>query len=223
MEKVNKMENKMSISIPFSGFYESVHSGLIDHEIEQLFADRDTGEEGVIPEAFYLTDYCTKATFEAYAKDYLENFRTWLYLEINLDISLEFEKLYRPRFYNYQTDRIFAFISLEDARKLEVLANPLTLKAVIERRHTSRSGFISFYSNDLATWKSKNLAEYDCNELETVLIAAIETAGNDNIEVLLDDHALMEPSTCNGVISSIVWDNMGKGAREIVDAQEKGE
>lgn len=214
---------KKSICVPFSGFYESTHDSFIDDEINSLFADPETGEPESIPDEFYFTDYCPQATRIAYAKNYLENFQAWLKSEFEIDISLEFEELVSPREYNFTTDRIFALISLDDCKKLYELALPLTLKDVIERRHTSYDGFHSFYSNDYQEWKEKPLESYDHNELETVLIAAIETAGNDELDNLLDDYDLMEPSRCNGAISNIVWDNMPEKARAIVRAFEEEE
>lgn len=208
---------KKSICIPFSGFYESAHDGLIDNEIEWLFSDRETGAPLEIPDEFYFTNYCPQETWIAYAREYLENFTAWLKSEFEIDINLEFEELISPREYNFTTDRIFARISLDDCKKLYELAAPLTLKNVIERRHSSRDGFYSFYSNDYDEWKEKPLESYDHNELETVLIATIETIGNDELDNLLDDWNIMESSLCNDVISDIVWDNMPENARAIVN------
>jgi hypothetical protein len=88
-----------------------------------------------------------------------------------------------PRFYNFETDRVFANISEHAARKLfaysRKLDNHATLAKVIRARFTSRDGFHSFYSNSLAEWLEKPLDEWDHNELGTLLIVACESMGDD--------------------------------------------
>lgn len=205
-----------SIVIPFSGFYESIHDSFIDHAIEQLFTDHETGEELEIPESFYQTSYCTRATFESYAREYLSAFQHYLKHELEIDISLTFESLESPREYNFSTDRIFAKISLDDIQKLMDCTNQGTLKQVIDKRHTSRSGFHSFYTTDLEEWLEKPLEQWDHNELQTLLIAAMDCMGADSDEGL-DECAIMESSLCNGVIDDIVFSNMSPESQAIVN------
>jgi hypothetical protein len=212
---------KLLICIPFTGFYESVHNSFIDDSINDLFSDKETGNPLDIPDAFYMTNYCPQETRIEYAREYVKAFQEWLETELELKIGLEFESLSSPKYYNFETDRIFARIDIQDAQTLYDHANGLTLKDVIERRHTSRSGFISFYPNDIAQWGGKNITAYDHNELETILIAAIETIGNDSIDELLSDYDLMEYARCNGVIDDIVWSNMPDNAKAIVNEFEE--
>lgn len=97
-------------------------------------------------------------------------------------LSLKFEAMTSPREYNFETDRLFADMPLKVARELlrrSKAAGHKTLAAVIARRFTSRSGFISSYDNDIADWLAKPLRDWDHNELGTLLIAAMESAGAD--------------------------------------------
>lgn len=89
-------------------------------------------------------------------------------------IGLQFESMDSPREYNFTTDRIFCHIPLKTVRalfKISKAENHERLKAAIYERHTSRSGFISFYGNDLESWLKKPLQEWDHNEIATLLNA----------------------------------------------------
>lgn len=98
-------------------------------------------------------------------------------------LRLAFEEMTSPREYNFATDRIFALVPLSVMRDLfrrSRAEGHATLAAVIARRFTSRSGFISHYPNDLDAWTAKPLAEWDYNELGTLLIAALEMVEADS-------------------------------------------
>lgn len=97
-------------------------------------------------------------------------------------IGMTFESMDSPREYNFATDRVYGNIPALTMRRLFKRSRDddhATLAEVIRERFTSRSGFISGYSNDLETWLAKPLAEWDHNELGTLLIAAMILAGAD--------------------------------------------
>ena len=151
---------------------------------------------------FDCTDYY--AAYEAVAKEYVSTFDaiagdiiglsvpdvreswdwqtdgTYTTTDVPYDrasVSLEFESMTSPRFYNFETDRIFAFIPAETVEKLFTISaedNHETLARVLMERFTDRSGFHSFYSNELSTWLEKPLRDWDHNELGSLLIAAIQ-------------------------------------------------
>ncbi len=205
-------QEKRLIVIPFSGFYESSHDSMIDQEIESLFQD-DCGNVHDMPDDFWY-NYNGAEIRKAYAKDYTENFQDWLENECGIKIKLEFESLQSPREYNFTTDRIFCYISKEDIAGLFQIADTEKLESIIKEEFTSRDGFSSSYSNLLLDWLEKPLMEWDHNELATLLRAAIETKGNPK----MDDYELMEHSSCNGVISSLVWDNLPDECKKLADA-----
>lgn len=151
---------------------------------------------------FDVTDY--RAAYERVAKDYLDAFSyaAGEALGISAMQSVRFyswqEKKYKrerrevaslrltwaamesPREYNFSTDRIFANIPASIIRKLWTISKEdehATLSHVAERRHTSRDGFISGYRNDWRQWGK--LADWDHNQLMTLLIAACEARGFD--------------------------------------------
>lgn len=91
-------------------------------------------------------------------------------------LGLIFEEMTSPREYNFTTDRIFCQVSGRVVKALFRVSKAeghSRLEACIKERFTSRSGFISHYSNRLSDWLSKPLADWDENELGTLLRALL--------------------------------------------------
>jgi hypothetical protein len=188
------------INIPFDGFYDSMWSSIIDHEIEQT-AENDCARqadatyepehyqrpelrvnESTFHDAIFdATNY--RAAEEKIARDYVDAFRHMLKTECGLDIPLKLKAITSPRYYNFETDRLFSNISAKSVRKLfaysRKLDNHATLRKAIEERHTSRSGFHSYYSNVLAEWLAKPVTDWDHNELATLLCVAVSQFDKD--------------------------------------------
>lgn len=149
---------KVEVILPFfHGFYNSIH----DDKLNDLAQDEDG-------------DWCEeeaekidwqKARIE-YCKEYVDKFS-----ELT-EIAMEFKELDSPRFYNYSTDKIVVEISLSVladiyAKTIKNYCDELSDK--IEENHSHRSGFISFYSNDIEHWIKKGIVNYDHNEWSTIL------------------------------------------------------
>jgi hypothetical protein len=172
---------KMIVRLPFAGFYESVHSQQLDAAQErdaEHFASSDNEdypnavgmEESDLNEIlFQMADY--GKGFEKYSRDYVSAFDGYVKQETGVDLGLEFEKLESPREYNFETDRIFAYIPVSVLGTLKAAVTLGNLAEVIKERHESRSGFCSFYTTNVEEWNEKPLAEWDHNELCTLLIA----------------------------------------------------
>ena len=89
-------------TVPFSGFYNAHEITLEDRaEVWQGIDGEDTEQ-----------DLDWVAIYEDFAKRYT------LELAGALGITLEYVELKRPREYNFETDRIMARISQEDANKM---------------------------------------------------------------------------------------------------------
>ena len=185
----------MIIKLPFSGFYESKWSEMIDHmermELE-YFEEREKqngvpeevrlvpDEDNVWEAYFNNTDY--SAAYWAIAKGFVDAFNEKVKEEIDFDLGLSFETMKSPREYNFETDRIFAYIPRVSVAWLAKRARRDGMDEfakMIRLRHSSRDGFILFYSNDFSEWKAKRLSDYDHNELETLLLAVLEIAAFD--------------------------------------------
>lgn len=176
----------LSVNIPFAGFYDSLWSHMLDDQANQFCeyeAEYREEENGIPPElrldanefAEILNDVTNyKAQQEHLARHYVDAFNEWAKDQIGFDPKLSFEEMTSPRYYNFETDRIFCTISQKVARGLFAISKKEKherLAAAIKERHTSYDGFISFYSNDLASWLEKPVTEWDANELGTLLRA----------------------------------------------------
>ena len=133
-------------TIPFSGFYNSIHNDNIEQAENQLFTN-DNGEnnDGLQVRFNAKCDYWKvyDSYARAYAKQFSEDFK------IN---SLKFVELNSPKFYNYSTDIIICSISRADLRAIYKATNREKLTSHVKQECTSRSGFFSYYDPDLKTW-----------------------------------------------------------------------
>lgn len=187
------MTDTVSIKIPFCGLYESPLSHELDYVEEreaEWLAERQE-EDGIAHELrleasdfgeilFDVTDY--SLAHEAIARDYAETFGHKADVVFGFKAGFEFEEMTSPRFYNFETDRLFCrvpFATVERFFAISEAEGHKTLARVIRQRHTSYDGFISFYRNELAEWLEKPLEDWDHNELETLLLAALEIVHGD--------------------------------------------
>jgi len=191
------MTETTSIKIPFCGLYYSMLSHELDYveEREAEWLEEKQKEDGIAPELrleastfreilFDVTNY--RAAHEAIARDYAEAFAEKMDEVFEFDTGFKFEEMTSPRFYNFETDRLFCRVPVATVERLFEISKDddhKTLAKVIRERHTSRDGFISFYENDLAKWLEKPLEDWDHNELETLLLAALEIVHGDAEEV----------------------------------------
>lgn len=180
------------VNLPFfPGFYESMLSRTLDHAEErqgECDAEKE-GSEEYYPETYQpeklrlsAADYCDimldcmdyRGAHEAMAKDYCDAFDSWAAQNIGTpEGSFVFESMDSPREYNFTTDRVYCTVPLSVMEQLRSGIDHSTMAEMIKERHSSRSGFISFYSNDVASWDDKETADFDHNELGTVLSAAM--------------------------------------------------
>lgn len=192
------MTDKLSCRVPFCGFYESLYSRALDDHAQQE-AEHFAGEDGTplsealgdysptlvqiadwlpsgvvldaVSDALYrATDY--RAAYQHLAKAYSEEFLAWLADTLDWDnVDGTFEELQSPRYYNFESDRIFVGIPADAIKDIISRLRdeaPGKLEEAFKAQFTSHSGFISHYDN---TVPEKDLAEWDHNELYAVLLA----------------------------------------------------
>lgn len=167
------------INIPFRGFYESLFRAGIDYAEESTIYNEVEGKgrnPSKCADAFFEAANYRKAHLYV-AQEYVYYFNKYVAEEFGLDLGLEFETVQSPREYNFSTDRIFCFISPEKVQELRAKVPDADLDAAIKQRFTSRSGFISSYSNSLAQWEP-NVENWDHNELGTLLVALLGEGGD---------------------------------------------
>ena len=161
-----------STTLPFSGFYNSLHDSQLDYALETIFSnDRCDVYKSLMDKAFESIDW--QSVHKHYSKDYVKAFAN----EFNLS-TLVFEDLDSPKYYNYATDRIFCKIELSEIQDIFNRVDKIELNKHIKQRFTSCDGFISHYKNSLEAWPS-DLAEWDHNQVGTLLevFAAQESCG----------------------------------------------
>lgn len=183
--------------IPFSGFY-NAHESEADREIESLANYYASETPDDLPQ--WLADLAfDSADFEAfrdeYAKEYVTSFLQWL------GFDGEFSGMESPRFYNFETDRVFAKLTRDDIARAWHMADKDVLTRICNERLTSRSGFVSHYSPDWKTWGA--LSSWDHNQLGMLMIACADTEQGYSFDYW-SEVELMENAMCNG-IGQEIW------------------
>lgn len=185
-------------TIPFSGFYESLHDSALDDALNDIFRDdRGIENDELVYRAWDSADWSTIR--ELYAKEYAENFAREFEIE-----ALEFESIKSPREYNFSTDRIFCYIDYSELCGIIKTFNPAEFSAFVRERFTSRDGFISFYPAELTEWGK--IETWDHNQCGTALefYAMQESSGEFDSWKEIE---IMESSQCNGFLQEIIWKN----------------
>lgn len=191
-------QTMLSVVLPFSGFYESLHDSEVGETINRMFSDRATGCNVYAGLVSRCNDACDfREVFTAYAGDYAKSFADEFAIP-----SLVFERLDSPREYNFETDRIFCKVSLDDMRAILAKVPREELDRVAADMFTSRDGFSSFYSPDVSTWG--DLAGWDCNQCAALVKAWADSEQSSGPFDQWEEFNLMESATSNGRIEEWV-------------------
>lgn len=212
--------------IPFAGFYNSTYDGEFDTLIEQE-ADRMTDTYPQPPGPISARDYAEilfdNTDFHTAMHYVASKYPTYLADLINdefdLDLTLEFDSLESPKFYNFETDRIFAKVSHENLVKMHDLIPPDRLQNTIDNHLKSRSGFISFYSEFVTGWKTKPLEEWDSNECSMLLYALLSEVDDWSLSVY---YKMCERNVFDQAFdASVNWGKVSERVNEIVEGVTK--
>jgi hypothetical protein len=196
----------MLCNIPFSGFYDSLWSGMIDSEVDSFAEYENELQESqeYHPETFQPQELrvdVSKFAWEhmhyqgAYleiAKNYAEAFGRKLdELAYGVDsdappCDMVFNRMYSPKYYNFETDEIV--VELSEKFVLWLFAQSeagghAELIKTLERRHKSRDGFSSFYSWHLCDWLKKPVLEWDYHELRSLLESVFPELDSSDVEM----------------------------------------
>ena len=137
------LNNKIKTVIKFGGFYESIHSHLIDMQIESYieYNNQDYND--------YDFDY--KDMEMQYLKQYISDYQDFIESEYNLNINIDDISLYSPKEYNFKTDEIDCTISESDSIKLiKHFKKDNDFLEYLKNATQSYDGFYSYYSFDRA-------------------------------------------------------------------------
>lgn len=202
----------------WDAFKESALDSALDFEVESnieyFTSDECDQERRILADACAVADAVWRVAdwsiaHGMIARDYLERFADAMneHCDAKPDcgFALDFELVNSPKEYNFTSDRLFAFIDETAAQFMLDNTSPGTLADAIRERHTSRSGFISFYSCNPQAW-NKPISQWDHNELETLLIAFLNDCVDRGDE--LDGAAKIERETVDAMhYSGIFWES----------------
>lgn len=154
----------ISISLPtFDGFYESLWENSDSLINEMRYFEQEHNEHEFVWQ--HLDDWDISKEYRTdVAKAYCELYAEHLHDLLGLEVTLEFETIYSPKYYNYETDKIYAYIKWEDDYKLHLELLKLIgkhkqkVEDFIYKYHTSYDGFVSFMDNALQDWIERTKA-----------------------------------------------------------------
>lgn len=147
----------MEIELPFfEGFYESRYYNYdmeyyeiredIDH-LRELYGDDKSEDDFELDFGAYTHEVCIEFVnaFANYTPEFVK--------------GVSFSETSSPRYYNFSTDKIYAYIELEDGWKDKVIgfmdANREWLDKRISDEWTSYDGFMSFMDDTFSEWRAR--------------------------------------------------------------------
>jgi hypothetical protein len=206
-ERAQKGEPVLT-TIPFSGFYDTIHDAQINDCLESMLSD----SSGCRPASDRISEKMwmhTSTPMLEYTSAFVVSFQTLLNGESGLSIKLEWESVSSPREYNFATDRIFAKISFPDVQAIFNKVNKKVLDKTAHERFTSCSGFISHYSPDWRDWGS--LHEWDHNQIGTILEALVSEFFSSEWE-----WDVIEDWSGNGCLDNWIYDNLDTEGKRLL-------
>jgi hypothetical protein len=199
----------MLTTIPFSGFYESMHDHAIDDVLEQMVSD----SSGCHPASERISNDLWmhfNTPMVEYTKAFVECFQTLFNAETGLQVRFKWESVSSPREYNFTTDRIFAEVRLMDVRAMFAKVDRAILDKTAAARFTSCSGFISHYSPTVEDWGK--LSEWDHNQVGTLVEALVSQFLSTDWE-----WNVIEDWNGNGELDNWVYDAMDEEGKRLVN------
>ena len=191
---------KRVTTIPFSGFYNTLHDDALHQAVTDMFTDRASGNH-VFTGLAERTDWeCHwQNVMQSYAEEYAEQFAR----EFGV-FTMRFESMQSPKYYNFTTDRIFCEVDLEELIWIRTLVPDEILAEVAAEQFTSRDGFISFYSPKVADWG--DLESWDYNQLGALMIAMVRHEKGEGLDQW-HEIDLMDDARMNGHLDDMICQN----------------
>lgn len=211
----------MEARIPFSGFYESFYSHELDEEetrtAEHLAEEHQVSQQDV-QEILWRHSNVTKALPDI-CEAYADSFNVMLNDALDLDLKMDFVEMTSPKYYNFETDRIFVKLSTEDAYALYRRVGKKAVRKMARKMFTSRDGFISHYDPDIDEWGQ--LRTWDYNQLYALMNAAVKVMDDEEWDI----HIYYDLSeTCvNAYSKTVDWQTVMFEIGKLIGAKEKEE
>ena len=177
------MDNQIKLPT-FTGFYESWWDMFIENYIDC--------QDGEICEDLFYDHFDNNKYMKVISSDYVDYFITKVKEECRVDISskVKFLNIDSPREYNFSTDEIIINVDIDFLENVKTLSAKIDdfndiLISLVNERCSHRSGFISFYDNDLSAWYDQEKS-WDHNQnsilFEAFLMFMIDRNGGDDLD-----------------------------------------
>lgn len=163
--------------VPFSGFYHSFYESRIDDNLKDRihhYCDNwDFHDFGILREIFhkYATfDDCRNAIAQEHCTAFFDIYKD----EFGIDLKAEYVEFTSPKYYNFETDKLYARVSLNALKELwnwHKQNDFVLLGQYIKERFTSRDGFISFITNDLQDWIESDWESFHQDQIMALIVA----------------------------------------------------
>ena len=152
MKTLQKIETWLPV---FSGFYGTLWETDHDEEMELEYINDHRKDKGLAP----ITWDDAKWDYMGYRQNVCKSFTRYIEGELqklNMVSSVGFQNIVSPREYNFTNDSVNISIELSEENKRNISKYLNTNKEVftkyIRDTYTSRSGFMSHYSNNALQW-----------------------------------------------------------------------
>lgn len=148
----------------FSGFYESYWSDQGDwmnEEFERINEIRN--EKGLEPVEFDKIEWDWDKFYKDISISMCDTVSYFIESECGLTNKIIFQETRSPREYNFYSDSINCVIKFSPIQFYRLISKyKERINELINKRYTSRDGFISFYANSLQGWRD----DYKCGYLD---------------------------------------------------------
>ena len=145
----------------FTGFYSTLFEDIIDSEVDYILEGEET----------YTTDnveFDYKTFKDDISKQCVGVFEDAFNRDMHTKLSVSFESLFSPKFYNFENDSINVSISLSqndfNAIISAIKENKTEISEQLKEKYSSRDGFSSFHSTDLDEWIEDLTLEFENEE-----------------------------------------------------------
>ena len=158
----NRVEKTIKTFLPqFTGFYSTLFEDIIDSEVDYILEGEET----------YTTDnveFDYKTFKDDISKQCVGVFEDAFNRDMHVKLSVSFESLFSPKFYNFENDSINVAISLSrndfNAIISAIKENKTEISEQLKEKYSSRDGFSSFHSTDLDEWIEDLTLEFENEE-----------------------------------------------------------
>ncbi len=163
-------QNTIEIEVPFSGFYGSIHDMHIDNWVDFMLEGDEAEYLGMtndeLSDKLYSMDY--SKIREAMCKHYIQAYNAIFYDNFNIELDLKFSEMTSPKFYNFETDRLYCTIDKNVFDQVVSLLAESSVQETLSNKYKSSSGYIVFEST-LQAIQDKDYQRFSSDILEMLL------------------------------------------------------